>query len=312
MSAATLYRMTKFGGVAPNRGTLPLAANTAILGGTLVAIDASGRAVAPTDGDNLRVLGVAEYTVDNRTGSEYGGTAGAVNIDVLYGLFDLVCADTDLVPGDVVYVVDNQTVSKSDNGGTRGIAGIFCETGADSKKYFLVGPMVASIVGAAKRGVAHIPLNSLRVAAGTMPAAFNDGVADGFVVNEGPMYRFNVNSTTVVWANVALPDDLDETRDIVVHALVSREGSSDTDAVLTVGAFFQTVGAAYTADATAGGATDAIDSATTIVKEVTRTIAAADVPAGACGLSLSLVPSAALNADDLNLHALWVTYTKKG
>jgi hypothetical protein len=82
---------------------------------------------------------------------------------------------------------------------------------------------------------------------------------------------------------------------------------------LTVGAFFQTAAAAYDADADAGGTTTAVSAvATKVVQEVTLTIAAADVPAGPCVLNISLVPTAALDADDLNLHALWVTFTRKG
>lgn len=312
MSATTVKRFTKFAGHYPTVGTAPVAANTLILGGTLVSLDSSGNAVPCADGNGLRAYGKAVSTIDNRTGSENGGAAGAVNVDVDFGIHEFECADTDLRPGDLVYVVDNQTASKSSSGGTRGVLGVHTEVGADGKKYFLIGPSVASVLGSVGTETIHIPINSFRVAAGTMPAAFNDGVADGYVVNEGSMYRWNVNSTAAIWASAFLPADLDESRDVVINMLVSREGSSDTDAVVTVTAFLIGAGAAYTADSNTGGNTGAIDTATTVVKQVSRTIAAADVPAGPVVLTFSLVPSALLNADDLNLHAVWVTYTRKG
>jgi hypothetical protein len=107
-----------------------------------------------------------------------------------------------------------------------------------------------------------------------------------------------------------MPDNLDETAAVEVHMLVSREGATDTDLTVTVGAYFQTAAAAYTADTNAGGATGAIDQATTVVSEELVSIAAADVPAGPCALSLSIVPANTLNSDDLNLHAVWLEYTK--
>jgi hypothetical protein len=313
MTAATNFRVsTDFAGMIPSMLTLPVAANTFLVGNTLVSIDANGRATPPTDGDGLRVAGVITYNLDNRTTGPYGGTAGAVNADVTMGVFALACTDTDLQAGDLVFAVDNQTVSKDSADGTRGLVGIYCSTADDGKKYFYVGSLVPSMLKSAKNKIVEIPLAAFRVAAGTMPGAFSDGVSDGFVVNEGVMFRWNVNSTAPIWATIPLDDDIDETDAVTVHALVSREGSSDTDAVVTVGAYFQVTGAAYTADTNAGGNTGAITAATTVVQEVTRSIAATDVPSGPCSLSISLVPSAALNADDLNLHAAWITYTAKG
>ncbi len=140
---------------------------------------------------------------------------------------------------------------------------------------------------------------------------FNDGVADGLDFSEGQSYRFNPNSTTKIGATIPMPQDLDDTADVVLHILASRVGSADTTAAITVEAFFQTVGAAHDADADAGGATGAAGAATTVVSELTRTIAAADVPAAPCALSLTLVPTAALDADDLRVHAVWLEYTRK-
>jgi hypothetical protein len=309
MASTAAFRATKFGGLTPAMGTYPLAANTFIPKGTLVTINAAGYALG--DGSGVRCVGVAAHSANNLTGSEMGGLAGAVSVDTNYGIHEFVIADADVLPGDIVYVVDNQTLTKDAIlGGC--VAGTFHESASDGKKYANISTLVPAVMGSLQEGRLEVLPSDLRQASGVTAIAFVDGSVDGIVVNEGVMHRWNVASTNARWATFMLPPDLDDARDIVVHALCSREGSADTTAALTVGAFFQTVAAAYTADADAGGASSAVSAATTVVQEVTRTIAAADVPAGPCVLNLSLVPTAALDADDLNLHALWVTFTRKG
>lgn len=61
---------------------LPLAADTKIFQGTLVARDAAGRAVPASDTAGLRVVGRAEQTVDNT-----GGDADALSINIKLGVF---------------------------------------------------------------------------------------------------------------------------------------------------------------------------------------------------------------------------------
>lgn len=309
MASTGVARLTKFAGLTPAMGTYPLAADTVIPKGTLVTINSSGNAV--DDGSGVRCVGVASHTVNNATGSENGGLAGGADVETNYGIHEFVCADADVLPGDIVYALDNQTVTKDPVlGGC--VVGTYHETGSGGKKYVNVSTLVPAVMGSLHEGRLEVLPSDLRQASGVTAIAFVDGSVDGIVVNEGVMHRWNVSSTNARWATFVLPPDLDDARDIVLHALCSREGSSDTTAALTVGAFFQTAGAAYTADADAGGATSAVSAATTVVQEVTRTIAAADVPAGPCVLNVSLVPTAALDADDLNLHALWVTFTRKG
>jgi hypothetical protein len=156
-----------------------------------------------------------------------------------------------------------------------------------------------------------LPLGSFVVVSSGAPlVAFNDGVADGFDFIEGVAYRFNVASTAAIGTTVAMPQDLDDTAAVVLHILASRVGASDVTAAITVAAFFQTVGAAYDADTDAGGATGAIAGATTVVHELTRSIAAGDVPPAPCALSITLVPTAALDADDMRIHAVWIEYTR--
>ena len=329
MAATTTFRLTEFAGLRPTKGTLEQAADTLIIGGTIVTVDADGRADVVTPGQNA--IGVALADSDNRTTAPEGGAAGAIKCQVQYGVFGFDYAGAAPAPGDVVYVVDNQTVSTDSDSGTRGSAG-YCSETIGSTCYVEFGPTVAGQIGIAATEAAQldtaqadidnlqadvamgridIPLGSARLANGTAPGAFTDGSADGFVVTEGIMYRWDAASTTPIWFDVVLPPELDAAAAVEVHALCSREGADDTTVVLTVGAYFQTAGAAYDADENAGGAsTPAIAGATKVITETVATIAAGDVPAGPCKLSISLVPSVALDADDLNLHALWIEHAR--
>ena len=330
MAATTTFRLTEFAGLKPTKGTLEQAANTLIIGGTIVTVDADGRADVVTPGQHA--IGVALADSDNRTTAPEGGAAGAVKCQVQYGVFGFDYDGAAPAPGDVVYVVDNQTVSTDSDSGSRGIAGYCSETiGSTCYVEFgltVAGQIVIAVTEAAQLDTAQadidnlqtdvamgridVPIGSARLADGTAPGAFTDGSADGFVVNEGVMYRWNVSSTTPIWFDVALPPELDDAVAVEVHALCSREGADDTTVVLTVGAYFQTAGAAYDADENAGGAsTPAIAGATKVITETVATIAAADVPAGPCKLSISIAPSAALDADDLNLHALWIEHARE-
>ncbi len=97
---------------------LPLAANTKIPAGALVATDANGRAVNAADAADTagrRVVGRAEETVDNT-----GGGAGALSINVKRGVFKFLNSADDPVTAahfdKLVFVEDNQTVAiDSDN-----------------------------------------------------------------------------------------------------------------------------------------------------------------------------------------------------
>jgi hypothetical protein len=159
----------------------------------------------------------------------------------------------------------------------------------------------------------QIPLNAIRLATGAALPAYSDGV-DGLTLQDSEFHgiRFNDGVHTAMSVSVPLPPDLDETADVVVHALGARIGTADTDAALAIGAFFQTVGADYDADADAGGNTSAFDAAATKeVSEVTLTIAAANVPAVPCQLSLTIASHTTLDADDLVVGSLWLEYTRK-
>ena len=100
-----------------------VAATTKILAGTIVALNAAGYAVPGATATTLVADGRAEETVDNLTGA-----AGDQKITVRKGTFRFAnSAAGDAITrteiGKSVYLVDNQTVAKTDGGATRSIAG---------------------------------------------------------------------------------------------------------------------------------------------------------------------------------------------
>ncbi|OFV81998.1 MAG: hypothetical protein A2Y78_00240 [Acidobacteria bacterium RBG_13_68_16] len=333
MTATATFRATGRRGLIPAQGTYAVAANVLLLGGTIVTADADGRADVVTAGQNA--LGILKATSDNRTTAPEGGAAAAVDAEVEFGVFGLAYTGTAPEPGQVVYVVDNQTVSTDSDTGSRGIAG-YCVDLSGGQCWTWMGPHVtAQIVIAATEasqldtaqadivdlqtdvslGRIQIPVESARVAAGTAVAAWADGSANGIAVDESVMYRWNVAGSpalAAIWYSVALPPELDGTENVEIHAMCSRTGSADTTVVLTCTAFFQVAAAAYDADADCGGnSTPAVAGATKVITETIVTIAAANVPdAGPAVLSFSLIPTAALDADDLNLHGLWIEFAK--
>ena len=99
-----------------------------IVAGTMVAaLTATGEAVAGGAANSGNVIGVAETTV---TGD------GVERVDARFGCFQFGnSASTDLIAagdiGGVAYVVDNQTVAKTDDSGARNIAGAIVDVDAD-------------------------------------------------------------------------------------------------------------------------------------------------------------------------------------
>ncbi|WP_207779449.1 hypothetical protein [Zavarzinia aquatilis] len=100
----------------------PVAANTTIYQGALVCIAASGYAVPGSTATTLKAIGRAERTVVN------GATAGAERVQVKRGIFRFknstagdAIALTDV--GADCYVVDDETVAKTNGTNTRSVAG---------------------------------------------------------------------------------------------------------------------------------------------------------------------------------------------
>lgn len=315
MASITTARMTQGGPPIPAMGTYSAAANSLYPKGTIVCRDSAGRAYAPTtaDASGNPAVGICAGGLNNLTGSELGGAADAADVEVTFGVEGWDISGDAPLPGQIVYVVDNHTVSGDSAGGTRGVAGIAIEVRANvagtNQCYTLMGPHFANEAmrsGAALR--VDVPLTTGRLASGAAIPAFTGGSADGFELTDSEVLalRINDDSTTVFVYEVSLPP-LDGGA-LVLHVEGFRVGSTDpADVALTVGAFFHQAGAAHTADANAGGETSAFTAATTIISEETLTIAADDVPAGATSLTLTLQVTAELDADDLCLTRMWLT-----
>ena len=128
MAALTQGRNTprKDGG----RFSDPVAAGAVIYEGALVCLDASGNAVPGATATTLTARGVAIRRADNT-----GGAAGAIRVDVdatparfanSAGADEITRADI----GATAYVVDDQTVAKTNGTSTRSAAGTIIDVDA--------------------------------------------------------------------------------------------------------------------------------------------------------------------------------------
>ena len=101
----------------------PVAAATKIYAGALVCLDASGNAVPGSTSTTLTARGRAEAAVDNSEGA-----AGDLNVDVRRGMFPFKnsAAADEITRADIgadCYIVDDETVAKTDGTSTRSVAG---------------------------------------------------------------------------------------------------------------------------------------------------------------------------------------------
>lgn len=127
--------------------SLPVAANTIIYAGTMVATDASGNAIPATTAPTAKVIwGRCERQVDNRTANTPYGAAGAQQVLVRPGAYYFAqdATITQANVGQNAYAVDDSSVSLSDNGGTRILAGVI-EPGARFKSSALLSTDAVAI-----------------------------------------------------------------------------------------------------------------------------------------------------------------------
>ncbi len=102
----------------------PVAAATRLFAGSIVCLDASGNAVPGATATTLTARGVAQEQVDNRDGA-----AGDRRVEVRRGVFPFAnSASTDEITradiGNSAYIVDDETVAKTDGTSTRSVAGV--------------------------------------------------------------------------------------------------------------------------------------------------------------------------------------------
>jgi hypothetical protein len=154
---------------------------------------------------------------------------------------------------------------------------------------------------------------------GAPTLVFADGAADGFtqLTNKEVGLRWNNGANpTKMAARFLIPPDLDPAADIVVHFLgaIIKAGGAEADSpTITCEAYFAASGAAMLADADCGGASgEFLTAATNTYQEKTRSIAAADIPAGASVLTLIFNPTdGQLPADDFVLAGVWLEVTRQ-
>jgi len=107
----------------------PVAVATEIFAGSLVVLNAAGNAVPASTATGLVADGRAEEHVNN------AGSAGDMAVKVRKGVFRFAnSADGDEITiaeiGDTCYIVDDQTVAKTDDSSSRSAAGTVTDVDA--------------------------------------------------------------------------------------------------------------------------------------------------------------------------------------
>lgn len=139
MAALTSERDTKARGkLTPDN--LPVEASTTIYAGALVCVNAAGYAVPGSTSTTLKAVGRAEETVDNSAGAQ-----GAKTVELTIGKFKYANSSAgDLIAVaeryDDCYIVDDQTVAKTDGTSTRSVAGKIADIDADGSVWVDVTP----------------------------------------------------------------------------------------------------------------------------------------------------------------------------
>ena len=109
----------------------PVAASTLIYAGSLVCINASSLATKGAVATTLKCVGVAQERADNSAGA-----ASAIRVKVRRGCFRFSNSSAaDLIAladiGADCFIVDDQTVAKTNGGSTRSVAGKIRDVDAD-------------------------------------------------------------------------------------------------------------------------------------------------------------------------------------
>jgi hypothetical protein len=323
MANTTAQKSLHRAGAIPNRGTLPIAANTLLYKGTMVQQDANGRAVSPAtaDASALPCAGISTSTYDNRTNAEMGGLDDSGDAELEYGVFGFAISGTVPKARDLLYVVDNQTVSMSSNGGTRGFAGVCSEVRTDEdtvqRAYFMVNPLLGrAVLAAAAASVTQFDVMSAYLATGAPIAVFANGASavPGTDVEDSEIagIRWNNNATlNAIQKTVYLPGPSDPAAKATLHLVVSKVGATLADATtFTVGGFAVAVGQTHDAGSDIGGTTTAClgSAATKTLQEVTLDLTGANLPDTACQLTLTIKPTdGTLGTDDMCLHSAFIT-----
>jgi hypothetical protein len=129
MTALTQDRQTPLR--AAREFVFPMAAATKIFGGSIVCLNSTGYATKGAVSTTLKAVGIADGAADNSAGAN-----GDVKVKAKRGTYKLGnSASTDLIAladvGNNAYIVDDQTVAKTNGSSTRSIAGVIRDVDAD-------------------------------------------------------------------------------------------------------------------------------------------------------------------------------------
>lgn len=237
----------------------------------------------------------------------YGAASGKVK-DTSDGTAIGIAIDEATANNDVIRFIDftvvsttAATVSIADSGNI--ITGVTVEAALAE---LMVGMKTA-------QGFVPIPLQAFReVASGVVGNAAANG---GVLASDTTPIMTSINAATdgcqkILWAasnndviaaSIPLPPDLDDGAAVVVHARIVSAGT--TDAVGFTVSVWVNEGDTKV-DATSG------TNQTTTWAEVTASIGAGDIPAGAQTMTIFLTP-VAHTTDTLSLSAVWLEYTRK-
>jgi hypothetical protein len=279
-------------------------------------------------------IGVTEYAASS-------GDLVAVKLNSAPGTFECCCTvNSAIARGTVLYGAADGKISDASSGTAQGIAMEAAGASNDiiEVAFWNVKATTAATVSVADSGniitgvtveaalaeimtgikTAQYTLTPDRMSAEdgtalTVYAASPAGVGIAQLSNKSSVIQWTANATpNDIVAHFTMPQDLDDTADLVLHLLGALSAASPANTpTFTVEAYFDVVGAAPSADTDCGG-TSGEFAASTNLQEKTLTILAADVPASPSVLTLVLHPTDGELGDvDFYLAGLWLEGKRK-
>lgn len=318
----------------------PVKAAAKIYAGSMVCLEgASGYAIPAADASGNQFIGVALEQADNTSGGN-----GAINVRVRRtGVFEFAASSIGQAQvGDVMYVVDDQTVDET-NPGNSVVAGRLVKYTSATKGWvdITLGAYLATLAAASATvadaggftGNANVeaclqeiyqdllstqrflPVSLMQLREATNFDVGNTAANGGVLASDTTPILDGINDATdgcqqVRWAasnndQVVFQTPLPPDLDDTKDVVLHFriKSAGTTDAVgFTVDSFFNE------------GDTKVVDisqtNQTTDWLEKTATIAAADVPSGAQTLTVGLTP-VAHTTDIMYLSAVWIEYQRK-
>ncbi len=279
-------------------------------------------------------IGVTEYAAAD-------GDPVSVKLNCYPGTLEIECTVSSAIArGTVLYGAADGKISDASSGSAQGVA---IEAADASGDVIEVAPWGVKSTSAANvtvadtnsnmtGGTVEAVLNELEVATKTaqytiLPdwiakedgtaltayAASPASVGIAQISSKASVIQWTANATPDdIVAHFTLPQDYDDTKDLIVHLLGCPAAASPANTpVFTIEAYFDVAGAAVGADTNCGGESGEF-AASTNLQEKTLTITAANAEAAPCALTLVLHPKDGECSDvDFYLAGLWLEATRK-